>query len=38
MIGGPGVDTFGVESDGTEVPLLRRRLAGLSRHYTPSPR
>jgi aminopeptidase len=22
MIGGPGVDTFGVESDGTEVPLL----------------
>jgi aminopeptidase len=23
MIGGPGVDTFGVESDGTEVPLLR---------------
>jgi aminopeptidase len=22
MIGGPGVDTFGVEADGTEVPLL----------------
>ena len=22
MIGGPGVDTFGIDADGNEVPLL----------------